>query len=930
MTAYCAGCGIENSDDAGSCPYCGGEPPSNGDGKNDAVHDEQKLFVNLSDHPIGYLLREWKMMNRATQFLFPVLLLIVGIKKLFKRPFLGPVFNASIPKYRAAVPEEISRLNPKATYGPAMAYLEGQGYKHCLDLSCRHHLQNVIKRVYVNGDQTRYATIFINAAVGKVQFISLEAFTVRKKYIVLLNRETLPITFPKSVIFQTVHGASPQELSEAFDNTVKKNDEALVPLSLGRYLRIHFKVDKFLIAQAIRQGLFLTSNSEKGRTTPVSSICVNHPMRAAVRRCRQCGVLLCEFCYTAANGASYCNHCITGVLHASMPEADGRTPVISLPSPAAALPKLADGDLFAGLGARGLAKIIDLAAIVGVVAILAYGLNLGLGVVAGSYARALSIVSVQLLAASATILHLTIVFRRLGGGIGHRILGLRVVNKDGAVPSLISVGIRLMYHLMSFLFIIPAIGYLLIPFSRKKRGWHDLLADTWVVTRHPKKTAIIGWLALLSICGTCMWVGFGYWQSFFSGSSPDIALEPVWETKLDKSYASGPDLLSGKVVLTRNSGKLTALDLQTGETRWSIDANDKMWIQSWSNDVNAPVILSTADASETVLLRLRPEDGKVLWRRGTGIKTARMIVDRRGILVRNDSHLKWYDVDGNAVWQLDSPVSKDASVTINGDIFIASFQPQEANADAEPGARPKLTADITCISLTDGTTKWQDTHSSDYATAMPLENGYYLVNKPKEPMRMVYLPERRTIWTASTSLDKRFIAAKQDRAVKPPGPPLLYTDEKMIVGVDGSVGFDYPPHKGLPIVTDQWLILMAANAGQGQDAKSLRMHLLVIDRFDGKPLITLSATRYRNIAYLSEDEFSIYLLGMNPPQGIFDKTFSFRLLQIEKHTRRLIEINLGVKSRPWGLHVRAFEDGRRIFIATSGQMGTYLLPSARQ
>lgn len=509
MTHYCTGCGIENSNDADSCAYCGAELTFN-IGPNDMPRDEQKIYVNFTDRPIGSILREWKLLNLTAQLLFPVLILIFTIKKLFRRPFFGAVLNTYTPKYRAATEEEISRLNPKKTYGPTMDYLEQQGYRHCLDLSCLQYTHAVIRRIFVNQDQTRYATIFINAATGKMQFLSLEAFTGGKKYITLLNRESLPITLPKSIIFKAVHGASPGELMEVFEGTVIKNGEALVPLPLGRYLRLLFKVDKFMIDQAICQKFFLTDIPGKGRSLHPVSICVNHPMRAAARGCSACGALLCESCYTEYNSKPYCSHCLSGISQAATTAADSRPHAATL---SMEVPRLEHGYQFAGLGARGLAKLIDLVSIAGVVAIAAFGLKLGLDTIARAYAPAISIVLVQLLAASAALFYFTILFQRLSGGVGHRILGMRVVNKDGQAPSLIAVSIRLMYHLLACLFIFPAVGYLLIPFRQKKRGWHDTLANTWVITRHPYKLGLIGWLTLLSICGAFAWLGRGYFQS---------------------------------------------------------------------------------------------------------------------------------------------------------------------------------------------------------------------------------------------------------------------------------------------------------------------------------------------------------------------------------------------------------------------------------
>jgi uncharacterized RDD family membrane protein YckC len=512
VTAYCALCGIKNNDGAGSCTYCGAELAIGRQGSDDAAREEQKLYLNMTDRPIGSMLREWKVMNLTLQLFFPVLMVIIVIKKLFRRPLLGAVLNTATPKYRAATEEEISRLNPRKTYGPTMANLEKQGYRHYRDLSCLHYPHAVIKRLFVNRDQTRYATIYINAATGKMQFLSLEAFTRGKKYITLVNRESLPITLPKNIIFQAVHGASPGELTKAFEGVVAKNGEALAPLSPDRYLRLHFRVDQLMIDQAIRQGLFLTEHPGKGRPPHTVSTCANHPMRAAARGCSACGALLCESCYSEYNGAPHCSHCLSGISQAATSVADGGPPAATASTPPVEVPRLERGYQFAGLGARGLSKLIDLVLIFGVVAGAAYGLNLGLRTLAGPYATGLAIALVQLLAALAAIFYFTIVFQRLGGGVGHRLLGMRVVGKDGQTPALISIGIRSMYHLLTCLFIFPAVGYLVIPFRRKKRGWHDTLADTWVITRHPKRLGLISWLTLLSICTALGWVVRGYFH----------------------------------------------------------------------------------------------------------------------------------------------------------------------------------------------------------------------------------------------------------------------------------------------------------------------------------------------------------------------------------------------------------------------------------
>jgi uncharacterized RDD family membrane protein YckC len=66
-----------------------------------------------------------------------------------------------------------------------------------------------------------------------------------------------------------------------------------------------------------------------------------------------------------------------------------------------------------------------------------------------------------------------------GATVGKKLLGLRVVNGSGQKPTVIQALIRYLgYFLSSFLYL----GFLWI-LGSEKRGWHDLLAGTYVVRR---------------------------------------------------------------------------------------------------------------------------------------------------------------------------------------------------------------------------------------------------------------------------------------------------------------------------------------------------------------------------------------------------------------------------------------------------------------
>lgn len=67
------------------------------------------------------------------------------------------------------------------------------------------------------------------------------------------------------------------------------------------------------------------------------------------------------------------------------------------------------------------------------------------------------------------------------GSLGKKVVGVKVVDKDGARLSFRKSLVRNLSKLLSY---IPlCLGGLWIAFSKNKRGWHDMIAKTYVVER---------------------------------------------------------------------------------------------------------------------------------------------------------------------------------------------------------------------------------------------------------------------------------------------------------------------------------------------------------------------------------------------------------------------------------------------------------------
>lgn len=68
----------------------------------------------------------------------------------------------------------------------------------------------------------------------------------------------------------------------------------------------------------------------------------------------------------------------------------------------------------------------------------------------------------------------------LGGQtVGKWLTGIKVVGDDGKSPSLAAAGIRYLGYLLNN--IVFSIGFLAVAFDKRKQGWHDKMASTFVI-----------------------------------------------------------------------------------------------------------------------------------------------------------------------------------------------------------------------------------------------------------------------------------------------------------------------------------------------------------------------------------------------------------------------------------------------------------------
>jgi uncharacterized RDD family membrane protein YckC len=86
----------------------------------------------------------------------------------------------------------------------------------------------------------------------------------------------------------------------------------------------------------------------------------------------------------------------------------------------------------------------------------------------------------MILFAALALLYFIVFHAALGQTVGKRLVGLRVIDGWGERPSLLRAAGRALAYVPSL--VLVGLGFLWIAFDRDKRGLHDWLADTYVVT----------------------------------------------------------------------------------------------------------------------------------------------------------------------------------------------------------------------------------------------------------------------------------------------------------------------------------------------------------------------------------------------------------------------------------------------------------------
>ncbi len=883
---YCQHCGIHHARDA-HCQVCGADLTQQMPGQ------DIPIFADLTKLPLKAIISAFRRSHPLLCVLFiPLISLFYLIKKLSGSPFLSLHLTSKTPKIHLSDLKQFSALQ-QTSFRMASSFLQQQGFIPFIDLEDVSFIQANLQHFEVHSARNLYAILHISKTSGKIAYVTFSAFFADGSFLSVDNTDSFPVQHPEHFLIIHLPNASLQKTYQTFVQELERFSGHPVYLPPEQLLPLAYARRTLLIDLGIEQGIFHLK--EKTPTPQQASSCYHHPLNAAVRTCSQCGKALCEACYREHHQQIYCQDCL--------PEG-----VMSVETEAF----LSEQVSYAGFGVRVVAALIDIliaaAYGIGIYLALSYGMRLFLP---DANTRFIPFLITQFFVVTGIAWYLIIPLKKYGCTLGQRLFGLRVVDRCGNRPELAAALIRFAYHLLSGLFIFPLLGYLFIPFRKKKQGLHDQLAGTFVITRHPRRKAIFSWTILLALFVMLGWQAYQYrwllpWLPFIGAPSrydirPEIQLEPKWEQTFEQkadtmvSYLSRDD----RCFVSTTTGT-HASDIRTDRRLWTNASLTTLVFQGDSEQPDFPLLALHYDQEDDSwsLVQIDPNTGTMLWQQTLEHAEPRIVFDAHTILAYSDTFVQAFTSDGHMLWERDFQDRFFIQYAVlHSDILLGRY------ADAG------LT--LTYLDRTTGEKIWE-MKNSPYRPGYVLDRDRQFFYTDTNETILLNVAEQRPLWEHPLPIG--FVTAHKTSGAE--GVLTVYTTQQAFRAETGETLFRYPPDTRFGTLTHDFLLLSYEQGDQSE--------LLLAEQNTGNLLKHLGNSAWMGLYYLMENETTIYLAANLKPENPEQIKIQSVLLVLDKQTLTLTEVPIGrnLSSLQW----KIFPEDHLIMISAFQHLGGYILP----
>ena len=911
---YCQECGAYNSADKGKCVLCG----AGLDGQIQAP--DENILLDLNKLPIRELIRAILDTPKLVVWIFfPLLMIIYLFRRLDRSGHWFPAYRSRLAKFHPVKPEELAVTDNKKCRA-VMDFLEKKGFEHLIDLEDHSRVEANIYRFYVNRSEKIYAEVFISKDKKRPALTSFTAYYPRSLLLVM-NSYPLPIQHASNLTIIGLPGQKPEQIYRKFIEVDAEKTEQRLLVKSGALFRTAQKIRRHSIDQGLKQGIYKVEGAPDGRAKaargrgPSVSPCYFHSTSVAVRNCDDCGLPLCDHCYHGWQGRYYCPHCLqehqlgtsTGIFSAAVPE--------RLEAPVEEVQ-------YAGVGLRGAALALDIL----VIGLLTAGVGLGLYhggrlILDNAQARVSAGLAGMIFCPLFTAYYLIVPVARSGQTIGLKLLGLHMIDYRGQTPDIRSTVVRFSYYLLSILFIFPFLGFLIIPFNKMKRGLHDKLAETYIVTKRSLVRTTAAWAIILVVLSGTGWTAFepvkNVWNFYriFSMEAQDeeIRLAPKWAYELTDpdDYITSSRIMDGRLIYSTNQ-TIKAVDLSSGRILWEKDGFNDLLPAAYEAESESPLVFESFQPEGTIeLLRIDPDSGEVLWQ-----IAAKKIDYQESNFAMDGHYLFYYDLDqvqsydpesGRLLWQMKPGPGWEIEMIQPGQPLLLFGYREEA---------PQLMY----ISPKTGEII-REVKDKSYWPGYSFQNGYQIIRTDNKTILM-YLPEQRVIWERDDF--QGFVLAHMGGPLeKGDSPSILLGSQAAVNGLTGEKLYTYPPGSGYVGRTHDYIIVRQVMGDEPKDSKEVSSQLMLLEPNTGRPVASLTVNGLLQTSYLSEDETTI-ILGLRTFRTASDiQNMESALLLWDKknftHRQVLLGLNLQVEE------CTLLEDKQTVFMPTDNSVGVYFL-----
>lgn len=823
---YCQYCGMNNDEESGNCLIC--NRPLNRDFKP----DETKIYLDLARFSLKDILIDlFKNFNLLTPITIPIICIIYLVKKMCRKPFPSIVYLGKESRLHQINIGSIDTINKKKLVSTENALIRC-GFNHLLDYEDKSRAQAICESLYINRSFGAYAKIVISRQTGKILYVILTAITSQKKVVEYANAAGIGEEQDNNITIKYFPGKTIPQLWQIFKSDLTETSEHRLCPETNFLLPVFYRIKIHSIDIGVKNGVLLENYISK--EIAFISICYNHRNAIAVRKCAVCKVAICEACMREIDGSFYCTKC-----------APAETTSRILKTPWG----------YAGAAVRFCAAIIDMLITVMVITSVYFSLQFLFEFINAPYPSLISFITVQPLAILFLFWYYIVRVARKGQTIGKSLSGLRIISSKGSSPGFATAIIRFLTAIISLIFIIPIAAYLIIPFHKKKRGFHDKLSGSLVVTKNPGRKAVYAWIVTASLLIPVGVTGAVFVKALFNPGkyvmTSEIGLPANWERSRDNAAEMWKMTIREKEmgILIFDSTSITWLDMWNGDTIWR--NNNVQNPRSIVYDSTMSLfIYEKIDTNKYDILRIDVSDGSVIWRQNLASSDDywRFLTDSLFIVAYTTEQIFVFDHNGNKLWEKKTGIQKS-------DKYYDCYAEIEKNNLGIKISEDDSVVKNSAFNIQNG----EEIHSfkaqDESYTLINLGCGYQGIIKDERFFEVKSDSSDTVVFYLKDSMD--FIEYCSCDSVNNGSIKMLFYGRQRAYSADGSIAFEYPGSSLLRTITSRHLIL-SEDFFNKQTAAHIP-ELLLVDKFSGEVVKTIEDSIYTTISFLYENEHEFLL-----------------------------------------------------------------------